>query len=157
MNSKEETQSQQPPEADDAAEKVADAITGEGTPSEGETEAVKEEPLEEKAETEEEEEEEEEEEIEEAEEEERKEIVEEKFFTIPLGQAWAHPFPTRTPRSVRIVRKFMERHMKAEGIRIHPTLNALLWRRGIEKPPRRVRVRATRDEEGVVEVRPAQT
>ena len=42
--------------------------------------------------------------------------------------------------------------MKSESIIIDPKVNELIWRRGIEKPPRRIRVKVSKDEEGVVKV-----
>jgi len=42
--------------------------------------------------------------------------------------------------------------MKAERVIISQRLNEKIWSRGIEKPPRRVKVKAVKSEEGVVEV-----
>jgi len=81
-------------------------------------------------------------------------IVEEREYTIPLRRAWIAPRWKRTPRAVRIVRAFIQRHMKPERVVISPELNELMWSRGIKKPPRRVRVRAVKDEDGVVTVYP---
>ena len=46
--------------------------------------------------------------------------------------------------------------MKPESIVITNEVNERLWRRGIEKPPRKVRIRALRDKEGRVTVRLAE-
>jgi len=91
------------------------------------------------------------------------EIVEEKTYTIPLGRAWIAPRKKRTPRAVRIVKSFIQKHMKieertttaeeeGEGERlvISDEVNKKLWNRGIEKPPRNIRVRAVKDKEGIV-------
>ena len=110
-----------------------------------------------------------EEEAEEVEEKERREkapveeeIVEERIFTIPLRRAWIAPRKKRTPRAVRIVRSYIQRHMKIEtGVKgeeeeeegrlvISNEVNEKLWSRGIEKPPRNIRVRAAKDKEGIV-------
>lgn len=125
-------------------------------------ESMEEEPMEgeEKEETEEAEETEEVEGLEEAEEAEEleleEEIVEERIYTVPLREAWRTPRQKRTPRAVRILRRFIERHMKPESIVITNEVNERLWRRGIEKPPRKVRIRALRDKEGRVTVRLAE-
>jgi len=50
------------------------------------------------------------------------------------------------------LKAFIQRHMKSESIIIDPKVNELIWRRGIEKPPRRIRVKVSKDEEGVVKV-----
>ena len=96
-------------------------------------------------------------EAEEAEEEEEREleedIVEERIYTVPLRGAWRSPRQRRAPRAIRILRSFIERHMKPETIVITNEVNEYIWRRGIQKPPRKVRIRALRDGEGRVIVR----
>jgi len=95
-------------------------------------------------------EEEEKEKVEEEEKAEEKRIVEERIYTIPLGRAWISPRNKRTPRAVRIVRSFIQRHMKPEDLILSNEVNERIWSRGIQKPPRRIRVRAAKDEEGTV-------
>ncbi|MFA5364785.1 MAG: 50S ribosomal protein L31e [Candidatus Bathyarchaeia archaeon] len=91
------------------------------------------------------------------------EIVEERFYTIPLSKAWIYPRKKRAPKSARIVKSFVTKHMKiktipdedeeeAERLVISNEVNEKLWSRGIEKPPRKIRVRVTKDKEGVVTV-----
>ncbi len=77
-------------------------------------------------------------------------IVEERVYTIPLGRAWISPRKDRSPRAVRIVRGFIQRHMKPEALVVSNEVNERIWGRGIEKPPRRLRVRAVRDKEDKV-------
>ena len=93
-----------------------------------------------------------EEKIEEAEEEaaSRIEAVEERVYTVPLGDVWRAPRPIRTPRAIREIRSFIQRHMKPEEVKIDGKLNEFVWRRSIEKPPRRVRIKAAKDKDGVV-------
>jgi len=86
----------------------------------------------------------------EREEEVEEEIVEERIYTIPLRRAWISPRKKRTPRAVRIVKSFIQRHMKPEAIVVSNEVNERLWNRGIEKPPRKIRVRASKDKEGTV-------
>jgi large subunit ribosomal protein L31e len=40
--------------------------------------------------------------------------------------------------------------MKPEVLRVSNEVNERIWRRGIEKPPRKIRVRAAKDKEGIV-------
>jgi len=90
------------------------------------------------------------------------EIVEEKFYTIPLRRAWISQRKKRAPRAMRIIRGFVEKHMKirseavgeeeAEFLVISNEVNEKVWSRGIEKPPRKIRVRAVKDKEGVITV-----
>ena len=89
-------------------------------------------------------------------------IVEERFYTIPLGRAWISPRKKRAPKAARIVKSFVLKHMKvrteaegeeeAERLVIDNEVNEKLWDRGIEKPPRKIRVRVVKDKEGVVTV-----
>jgi len=92
------------------------------------------------------------------------EIVEERIYTIPLGKAWIAPPNKRAPRAVRIIKAFLTRHMKLEAhgegeeeeepkkLIISNEVNEKVWRRGIEKPPRKIHVRAAKDKEGNVTV-----
>jgi large subunit ribosomal protein L31e len=92
------------------------------------------------------------------------EIVEERIYTIPLGKAWIGPPRKRAPRAMRIIKSFLIKHMKLEKrgegeeeeepkkLIISNEVNEKIWSRGIEKPPRKVRVRAAKDKEGNVTV-----
>ena len=99
--------------------------------------------------------------------EEDEDIVEERFYTIPLRKVWIVPRKKRAPKAARVVRSFVLKHMKVrtdvefeedepERLVIDPAVNEILWSRGIEKPPRKIRVRVVRDKEGVVTVLPAE-
>ncbi len=94
-------------------------------------------------------------------------IVEERIYTVPLGKAWIMPPNKRAPRAMRILKSFVTKHMKLEARRsrsieeeeeepsqliISNEVNQKIWSRGIEKPPRKVRVRTTKDKEGNVNV-----
>lgn len=84
------------------------------------------------------------------------EVVEEKVYTISLRHVWVvTPRGKRAPRAVRDVRAFVSRHMKAEEVAISDEINSAIWSRGINKPPRKITVRAVKDKEGKVIVYPA--
>ena len=93
-------------------------------------------------------------------------IIEERFYTIPLRKAWIVPRKKRAPKAARIVKAFIMKHMKvrteAEGeeeperLIIDNEVNEKLWSKGIEKPPRKIKVRVVKDKEGVVTVLLAQ-
>ncbi len=99
-------------------------------------------------------------------EEEEERFVEERIYTIPLRRAWIMPAKKRAPRAIRIIRAFVQRHMKVgetaleaeseeiEGGRIiiSNEVNEEIWSRGIQKPPRKLRIRAAKDEEGNVTI-----
>ncbi len=85
--------------------------------------------------------------------EEEEEIVEERIYTVPLRKAyWTGSRLRRSKRAVRILREFVERHMKPEEMNIHPDVNERIWSRGIQKPPRRIRIRVTKNTDNLVRV-----
>ena len=79
-------------------------------------------------------------------------IVEERIYTIPLRRAWVSPRKKRAPRAIHLIKNFVQKHMKPEVLILSNELNERIWNKGIEKPPRRIRVRATRDTEGTVTI-----
>lgn len=78
--------------------------------------------------------------------------ADERIYTVPLGKAWAAPRYRRAEKAITILRKFVQRHMKPEEVVIDTTVNEAIWARGIKKPPRKIRVRLSKDEEGTVTV-----
>lgn len=89
----------------------------------------------------------------EAVEKEEEEIIDERIYTVPLRKAyWTGSRLRRANRSVRILREFVERHMKPEELLIQPEVNEQIWARGMQKPPRRVRIRATKNADNLVRV-----
>jgi len=148
--SKEEDSAEQAEaEIEEAPETAAESGTEEVTPAETqeteETEEAEEaEPTTAAAETE------------EAPGEEEIEVVEEKVYTIPLRHVWVvTPRGRRAPRAVRDVRDYVARHMKADEVAVSNEVNSALWARSINKPPRRITVRAVKDKEGKVIIYPA--
>lgn len=84
---------------------------------------------------------------------EEEEIIDERIYTVPLRKAyWTGSRLKRANRSVRILKEFVERHMKPEDLLIQPEVNEIIWSRGIQKPPRRVRIRATKNADNLVRV-----
>lgn len=81
------------------------------------------------------------------------EIIDERIYTVPLRKAyWTGSRNRRSNRAVRILREFVERHMKPDELLIQPEVNERIWERGIQKPPRRIRIRATKNADSVVRV-----
>ena len=76
----------------------------------------------------------------------------ERVYTIPLRHAHHGKRSKRADRAVRDVRSFLTRHMKSEQIWISGDVNEALWSRGKYTIPSKIRVRATRFADGVVEV-----
>lgn len=75
-----------------------------------------------------------------------------RVYTINLGRAWLTPQHKRTDRVVNMIREFATKHMKSDEIKIEQDLNRQVWARGKTNPPRKVRVKMVKDEDGVVTV-----
>ena len=94
------------------------------------------------------------EELEEIEEEEapKEEIIDERIYVIPLAKARHGPRNKRAKKAIRYLREFMERHFKPESLIISQPVNEKIWSRGIQKPPRKIKIRATKNIDGLVVV-----
>lgn len=80
------------------------------------------------------------------------EPVDERIYTVPLVRAWIAPRHRRAEKAVSVLKAFVERHMKPSSIIIDTGVNEAIWKHGMQNPPRRIRVRLTKDEEGAVKV-----
>ena len=88
-----------------------------------------------------------------SEEEFEEEIQEERIYTVPLAKEFMKTKKwKRTKKAVKALRKFIERHMKPEGLYIAQEVNERLWENGIKNPPRKIRIRAVKTTEGLVRV-----
>ena len=77
---------------------------------------------------------------------------EEKVFTVPFRDVYESHRMLRAKRASKLVRSFLVRHMKTEEdrIKIGASINKAIWARGIQRPPRRVKIHVVRNEEGTV-------
>jgi large subunit ribosomal protein L31e len=75
----------------------------------------------------------------------------ERVYTIPLRDAKNVPRSIRAPRAIRFVKEFLQKHMKSEEIKIDASINEKIWERGIQKIPSKIKVKAIKDDEGIVE------
>jgi large subunit ribosomal protein L31e len=163
---KEAKEEEQVSEEAEAEEEVAEADVSEEKATEETAEILEEETAEETVEAEEEAAPAEEEEVKPSKrkkKEEEKDIVEERIYTVPLARALVRPPKKRAPRAMQMIRAFITKHMKLEmrveaeeekgelpKLVINNDVNEKVWSRGIEKPPRKIRVRAAKDKEGNV-------
>ncbi|MGZ7070174.1 MAG: 50S ribosomal protein L31e [Methanobacterium sp.] len=76
----------------------------------------------------------------------------ERVYVIPLRKVKNVPRTIRSPRAVRYVKEFIERHMKTDVVIINASVNEKIWERGIQKIPPKIKVKAVKDEDGSVEV-----
>jgi large subunit ribosomal protein L31e len=67
--------------------------------------------------------------------EEEEEIIDERIYTVPLRKAyWTGSRLRRSNRAVRVLREFVERHMKPEELLIQPEVNERIWAKKGENP-----------------------
>ncbi len=78
-------------------------------------------------------------------------ILKEQIYIIPLRDVKLAPRWKRSPRAIKEVREYLAKHMKSEDIKLDTSINEKIWERGSEKPPRKIRVRAMKFEDGQVQ------
>lgn len=78
----------------------------------------------------------------------------ERVYTINLGKVLLTPNNQRAKRAINMIREFARHHMKTEEIKIEEDLSKKIWSRGIRSPPRKIRVRMTKTDEGFILVAP---
>ncbi len=78
----------------------------------------------------------------------------ERVYTINLGKVLLTPDNQRAKRAINMIREFARHHMKTEEIKIEEDVAHQIWSRGIKHPPRKIRVRLTKTDEGYVLVSP---
>ncbi|MDC8438240.1 MAG: 50S ribosomal protein L31e [Candidatus Nitrosotenuis sp.] len=78
----------------------------------------------------------------------------ERVYTINLGKVWLSPNNQRAKRAINMIREFSAHHMKTEQIKIDPELSQVVWARGIRSPPRKIRVKMAKTDDGYVMVSP---
>ncbi len=87
----------------------------------------------------------------------------ERVFTIPLNVTKIVPKTKRAPRAIKEIKEYVRKHMMEKAseedeekdkkeVWLDYRLNELIWSKGIEHPPSRVRVKAIRFEDGLIEV-----
>ncbi len=78
----------------------------------------------------------------------------ERIITVPFRRLQDMPRTRRAPKAVRLLKEHVARHMKAdvENIWIYWDVNEAIWARGREKPPNKLKVKAIKFEDGLVEV-----
>jgi len=74
----------------------------------------------------------------------------ERVYTINLGKVNLSQSQHRAVRAINMIREFARHHMKVETIKIEEELAQQIWSKGIRSPPRKVRVRMTKTDEGFI-------
>ena len=83
----------------------------------------------------------------------RDEKQEEHIFIVPLKVPRGMPSYKRAERSMRDLREFLSKHTKTpmEDVHIDASINNLIWTGGGKRVPARLRIRAVKFDDGVVE------
>ncbi len=74
----------------------------------------------------------------------------ERVYTINLGKVLLSQSQHRAVRAINMIREFARHHMKVEEIKIEEELAHQIWARGIRRPPRKIRVRMSKTDEGYI-------
>ena len=74
----------------------------------------------------------------------------ERIYTINLGKVLLSPKNQRAKRAINMIREFATKHMKSENVKIEEEVSHLVWTRGIRHPPRKIRVKITKDDGNVI-------
>src|SRR5574337_1550766 len=74
----------------------------------------------------------------------------ERIYTINLGKVLLSPNNQRAKRAINMIREFATKHMKSENVKIEEEISQLVWARGIRHPPRKIRVKITKDDGNVI-------
>ena len=78
----------------------------------------------------------------------------ERIYTIPLRKTRSLPRTKRAPHAIKTIKTYIAKHMKSdlEAVWIDPPVNEIIWNQGRESPPGRIRLKAKRVEEDLIEV-----
>lgn len=80
-------------------------------------------------------------------------IVEERTYTIPFyPKLNSIPRTKRAQKAVQMVREFIMKHMKVEEVWVAQDVNEEIFKKGMQKPPRKITVRAEKGDDDVVAV-----
>ena len=74
----------------------------------------------------------------------------ERVYTIPLGKVLLSQSQHRAVRAINMIREFARKHMKTQEIKIDEEVAHLIWSKGVRSPPRKIRVRMTKTDDGYI-------
>lgn len=75
----------------------------------------------------------------------------ERTYNVPLRKEYMKaPRWNRTKKAVTALRQFLAKHMKSENVLLSKGLNEEIWKHGIQNPPHHIKIKAVKDDKGVV-------
>jgi large subunit ribosomal protein L31e len=79
------------------------------------------------------------------------EKLKEHIYVVPLRDAKRSPRWKRCNTAIKDIRAFLVQHMKSEDVKLDSSINEKVWENGSQKPPRKIRIRAMKFEDGQVQ------
>lgn len=82
-------------------------------------------------------------------------MVLERLYVIPLRKEWLKvPKYKRAKKGIKAVKEFLSKHMKADmnDVKLSRWVNENVWRRGVKSPPGKIKIKAVKDDKGIVHV-----
>ncbi len=70
-------------------------------------------------------------------------VIKSSTHVIPLKKVYYGRRRIRAKRAIRLIREYVMRHFRKDkivAVKIDDAVNKAVWSRGIEKPPRRIKV-----------------
>ena len=78
-------------------------------------------------------------------------VMEERIYTINLRRGvMTSPRWKKSDDSVSFIRNFLKRHMKSQDIIIDNAVSKEIWKHGNQRPLRKIRIKAVKDDENKV-------
>jgi large subunit ribosomal protein L31e len=76
----------------------------------------------------------------------------ERIYTVPLSRAYNYSERYRVWFAMKLLRAFLARHMKVEpeSVRLSAGINDLMWSHGMSRPPRKLKLKVSKDSGGMV-------
>ena len=81
-------------------------------------------------------------------------IVVERVYSLRLKHKMKrYPRWLRAKKAVKYVRNFLSKHMKVEpeNVKLDASINEKIWERAAQKPPAKIKIRAVKFDDGIVE------
>lgn len=69
----------------------------------------------------------------------------ERVYTVPLVRAYETVRTKRARRAVALLKSFVLRHMKADDVVISNATNSFIWKRSMQHPPRKLKIRVVKE------------
>lgn len=82
-------------------------------------------------------------------------MADERLYIIPLRSSWVNTTRVkRAKRSIHTIQEFLCKHMHVETVKISEGINQIVWARGAEKPPGKIKVKAKKEGDIVIATLP---